>query len=115
MPNWTNEQFRAWQEKRAASDAGQPCPKLQKLQVAYQGKVDHKPEEPKVDGGVHSGFQFSIDLLVSDERERDGDGAEATLLDCVIHARKRLLSLPDSVLVALYESLKKPRGMQRKD
>lgn len=115
MPNWTNEQFNEWQRKRAASDAGQSCPKLQKLQVAYQGKVDHKPEEPKVDGGVHSSFQFSINLLVSDGRERDGDGAEATLLDCVIHARKRLLSLPDSVLVALYESLKRPRGSKCQD
>lgn len=114
MVKWSEQDAAAFAIRRA-TNSGKPRSELQELKDAHAGKADNKARAPKVDGGVHPRFHISIDLLVSDERERDGDGAESTLLDCVIHARKRLLSLPDNVLLALYESLKRPGGCERED
>ncbi len=112
MARWTQQQYNEWLAKQLprASDAGKPRPKLQEFKDDRAREAHHGPQKTEVDGRVHSKFHVAITLLVSDERERDGDGAEATLLDCLIHARERLLSLPDSVLLELLQVSKRTGG-----
>lgn len=86
-----------------------PPSQLQEQQNADQGKAHHQPQETTVDEAGPNLHRIGIALRISDDRERDGDGCEATLLDCLIHARKRLLSLPDWLLLALYESSQRER------
>jgi hypothetical protein len=83
---------------------------VQKQQAPHKRKSHHKPKASEVDEGRDRRFRITITFGVSDRRERDGDGAESTLLDCLVRARQRLMSLPDGVLMELYERAQKTRG-----
>lgn len=65
-------------------------PKLQEQQNAHSGKANHRPKEAEEDGRDHPRFEVSVDLLVSDERRRDADGALSTLLDCLVQALRKV-------------------------
>lgn len=43
-----------------------------------------------MDGAMHGQFRVTIILRMSDNRRRDIDGGAATLLDCLIAARRRM-------------------------
>lgn len=86
------------------------CAKLQKRQDDHTGKADHKTRKTSMDGEVHPKFHATITLFVSDNRRRDGDGAESTILDCIVHSFRRLSSMPDGMLLELYRSSKGRRG-----
>jgi hypothetical protein len=115
MPNWTLEQLKS--TKAGAKQLNAPAPHpghgtatgVQKLQDAHTGQADNGSQKPEVDEGSGGQYRFSIIVQVSDASARDGDGCCSTLLDCVIHARRRLLSLPDCVLLALYARAKEAR------
>lgn len=49
-----------------------------------------KPKDKGADEPDHPRFGVAITLRVSDRRVRDGDGAESTILDCIIAAVRRL-------------------------
>ena len=63
---------------------------LQEQQAPGSRKARDKAGIPRVDAKMRGRFRVSITLFVSDNRERDADGALATLLDCMCHAAKRL-------------------------
>ena len=63
------------------------CSVIQEQQNALQGNADNKPKKAKADGKDHPVYKVSITFLISDERERDLDGATSTVLDCLIRAR----------------------------
>ncbi len=44
------------------------------------------PSEEAVDGTGHPQYEVSIVILISDERDRDLDGAVSTILDCLVHS-----------------------------
>lgn len=62
-------------------------------------KDNDGPKEAGVDGKSDQGFHVSIEFHISDNRRRDLDGMCATIFDCLIHARGRLLAMyPPSVI-----------------
>lgn len=73
------------------------CAGVQEL----EGVVCNQSKEPRINEEDSGQFRAIITIFVSDKRRRDGDGAEATLLDCAMHARRRLMQLPDWMLVEL--------------
>lgn len=111
MPHWTSEQLRS---TKAGHDyvtpTRKPRPIIQKQQAPDEGTPHNQPQATEVDERSYGQFHVAITLFVSDERERDGDGAESTLLDCLIAARKRLLSLPDRVLLEVLQVSKRTGG-----
>lgn len=110
MGNWSKEDAARYAIRRASRARNRACPELQEQQASHPREADHKPQTPKVDGAVRGQFHAAITLLVSDERERDGDGAESTLLDCLIDARERLLQMSDPMLLALLQISKRTGG-----
>lgn len=60
-------------------------------EAAPETDADHETRIAATDGGDHGVFEVSIAFRFQDRRRRDLDGATATLLDCLIHARRRLL------------------------
>ena len=53
-------------------------------------EIDNGTEMQKVDGGSDQQYHLSVEILVSDRRRRDLDGALATICDCIVTARRRL-------------------------
>ncbi len=104
---WTPEEYDAYQARRAES---RPRPVVQKRQDAGPGKTDNAPKETEVDGQGRSFYSVSITLLVSDNRDRDGDGAISTLLDTYLFAIGGLLGLDRSALRKLAKSEERRRG-----
>lgn len=111
MANWTFQDLNAYARRQANSQINRkPRPIVQKSQDVDAREANHGPQKTSLDGQRDRQFSAAITFFVSDKRERDGDGGEATILDCLIATRKRLVSLPDSVLMALYEDSKRPGG-----
>lgn len=78
-------------QNRAGGQRNRACAE-QKEQALRSGKgsaVDGH-QDKSLDESMHSEFRVSIILRMSDERVRDCDGALATLLDCLITARRQL-------------------------
>lgn len=73
------------------------------------GDVDNRSEETKVDGEMCAEYGITVTLLVSDNRDRDGDGAFSTLQDCIIRAVGRLAKVDSKAQRILAASLKRPR------
>lgn len=107
FPNATEATIRRNVESATEDSGNRPCAELQEQKDAQPRKAHHRPKKAKVDEAGHSKHGVAIAFIVSDNRERDGDGGEATLLDCLVSARKRLLSLPDAVLMEVYRTAKR--------
>ena len=63
---------------------------LQELQGLLEEYVDNSPASKKPDAIHRERFRVTIDLLVSDNRRRDPDGAINTIMDCLVNAVRRL-------------------------
>lgn len=92
------EQF--YRENEAKRKRTVPCPVVQKLQ---NDTVESAPDNdqtgnPEMDGGCDRQFRVAITLCISDERDRDNDGAASTLLDCLIAAVGRLAQMDSRTL-----------------
>ena len=73
---------------------------LQELQGLLEEYVSHSPKSKKADEGNRKRFRITVDLLVSDNRRRDPDGAINTIMDCLVSTNKfGLHSLPSMQLV----------------
>jgi hypothetical protein len=64
-------------------------------------------------GGDHGLFEVTIDFRFSDRRRRDLDGMLSTILDCLVHARRRCLD-PHTEDPGASEPMR-PRRRKRKD
>ncbi len=64
--------------------------------VARNSHSDHKPRRAKNKQPDHPKYRVTIIWRVSDKRRRDNDGMLATVMDCLVHATRRLVGL-DSV------------------
>ena len=63
---------------------------LQELQGLLEEYVSHSPKGKKTDDINRKRFRITVDLLVSDNRRRDPDGAINTIMDCLVTAIRRL-------------------------
>lgn len=84
-------------------------PVVQERQDAVTRPADNRPRQTEVDGEGRSFFRVSITLLVSDHRDRDGDGAISTILDTYLFALGRLLGLDRGALRKLAKSEERRR------
>lgn len=71
---------------------------LQEHEDDCPGKTDNRPSEEKVDEAGVGNFGITVEFLVSDERDRDGDGMLATVLDSYLDAIGRLLEMDRNTL-----------------
>lgn len=103
---WTRGQFAEYQAGRVRN---RERTQLQKFQDADPGPVNHGPEETGLDGAVYPEFRVSATICISDERDRDNDGAYSTLQDCLIAAVGRLAKMDSKTLRKHAAGLKRKR------
>ena len=77
---------------------------IQKQEKVLARKNDDSAQRAKVDGGMRQFFRITVNLRVSDNRDRDGDGIYSTLLDSYLFAIGRLLNLDRNALRKLAKS-----------
>ena len=70
-----------------------PCDCIQKYQTPHPEGTHHDPKKEGLDEPNHGQFRVTIILACSDKRQRDLDGAAATLLDCIVDASKRFAAM----------------------
>lgn len=77
-----------------------PLPVLQKLQAdpVEPAKDNDQAGKPALDGEGYPEFRVSVTLCISDERDRDNDGAYSTIQDCLIAAVGRLAQMDSRTL-----------------
>lgn len=95
------------------TDSGaRPLPELQKLKAppVEPAAGDHKAGVSKVDAGGYPSYRVSVTLRISDERDRDNDGAVSTLFDCLVSAVGRLAQMDSLTLRKHAASFKRKRG-----
>ena len=63
---------------------------LQELQGLLEEYVGDDPKSKETDASNRAKFRVTIDLLISDKRKRDPDGAINTVMDCLVGAVRRL-------------------------
>lgn len=98
MPTNPSETFRrlnpAWYPD---ADFSGPCPIVQKHQAVDRQEAHHRPQKADMDESRHRQFEIAIVVAVSDRRRRDLDGMCATILDCLVAARRQLCDLHESI------------------
>ena len=67
-------------------------PGVQKQKDNRGKTAHHRPESEEVDEGLHEGYLLDVEILVSDRRRRDLDGALATICDCIVAVGRQLES-----------------------
>ena len=93
MPRWTKQEIDSYERLN-----GHPHPEsgtrssIQKQKDNSGEASDNCSEGEKVDGGCDQQYHLSVEVLMSDKRRRDLDGALATLCDCLTAARRQLES-----------------------
>lgn len=70
-----------------------PCDCVQKYQTPHPEGTHHGSQKAGLDEPNHGQFRVTIILACSDKRQRDLDGAAATLLDCIVDASKRFAAM----------------------
>ena len=101
MPRWTVDQLADYEarivankirhEQLEARRAGnRPRPIVQEHQNDCARKADNRSKKTGMDAKVHGRFRIRVTVFVSDNRERDLDGALSTILDCLCRTTKRL-------------------------
>lgn len=71
-----------------------PCSGLQKQKADSKGPNHNTAEVPGMDAAGGTQFEMSVDILISDNRRRDLDGALATICDVMVAARRQLEGNP---------------------
>ena len=91
MPNLTQHEF---DEYKRITGHNHPwdrsCPRIQKQEDHSGEKAYHSAKGKKVDGFVREGYLLTVEVLVSDRRRRDLDGALATICDCIVAVGRQL-------------------------
>ena len=65
-------------------------PSVQKQEDNRGETAHHRPEGEEVDAGLYEGYLLEVEILVSDRRRRDLDGALATICDCIVAVGRQL-------------------------
>lgn len=78
--------YRAFVQELENADSAGPSGAATEETVA-----DNEAGIATTDGGDHGVFEVAVTFRFPDRRRRDLDGCISTLLDCLIHARRRLL------------------------
>lgn len=89
-----------------------PVVQEQQNDCPHQGssRADNQPKKAAGDGGDNPQYRITVTLLVSDWRDRDGDGAYSTLQDCLIHAAGRLLEMDSRTLRSAAKGVERSGG-----
>lgn len=109
-----NERVARGRNNQAGGERHWKCGQLQEQQDGHNQTnttTDNKSKEPAMDGSMHGPFRVSVTLLVSDERDRDGDGMYSTIQDCLIAAIGRLAQMDRLALRKLAKSEERRRGI----
>jgi hypothetical protein len=106
-----NERIERGKNNQIAGTGTSQCPIIQEQQDAGKRQVVHKSKKPEMDETMHGQFRVSVTLLVSDQRDRDGDGMYSTIQDCLIAAIGRLAKMDRLALRKLAKSEERRRGV----
>ena len=88
---WTKHEFDEYKRVTGHRHPGdRPRASIQKQKDNRWKEIDNGSQMQKVDGGGDRQHHLSVEILVSDRRRRDLDGALATICDCIVTARRRL-------------------------
>jgi hypothetical protein len=90
---------------RAKDSRDRPCAVVQKREDV----VLNERKESGMDESCNSEYHIAVTILVSDQRDRDNDGAYTTLQDCIISAVGRLTEM-DRIALRKVASRLKRRG-----
>ena len=91
MPRWTQSEFDNYQRQTGNRHPfDRPRPGVQEQEDHRRQTIDHGPEGKKVDGAGDCQHSLTVEVLMSDRRRRDLDGALATICDCIVAARRQL-------------------------
>lgn len=71
------------------------CPSIQKQEDNMRKTTSNSPKSTAMDGVSYEGYSLSVEILVSDRRRRDLDGALATICDCIVAAGRQLAADTD--------------------
>ena len=80
------------------------------IQKEQQTDVVHEQADSKMDGGRGGVYRVSVELFISDKRERDGDNGLTTCLDTLCDAVGRFLGLDRKGVRLLATREKRRRG-----
>ena len=67
-------------------------PGVQKQEDHLREATHHSAEGEEVDAELREGYLLEVEILVSDRRRRDLDGALATICDCIVAVGRQLES-----------------------
>ena len=109
---WSREQFEEYQAGRSRN---LQRPVVQELQDDCPRSADHRPQEAGVDVEVYPEFRITAEIRISDERDRDNDGAYSTLQDCLIAAVGRLAQMDPKTLRKFAAGFKRKRRGRARD
>jgi hypothetical protein len=93
MPKWTQDEFDSYQRL-----TGSRHPKsgsrtsVQEQENNLRETPHHRPKGTAMDGAGYAGFVLTVEILVSDKRRRDLDGALATICDVIVAVGRQLES-----------------------
>ena len=65
-------------------------PSLQQQEDHRGQAVGYSPKGTAMDGAGYEGYVLAVEILVSDRRRRDLDGALATICDCIVAVGRQL-------------------------
>ena len=66
------------------------CASVQKQEDNMRKTSSNSPQGTAMDGAGYEGYALSVEILVSDRRRRDLDGALATICDCIVAVGRQL-------------------------
>lgn len=107
MPNWSKSDYSAYQARNLRAG---PRPQHEEQQDVDTRKADNKAGIPSLDEKGSGLYRCTISLRVSDNRDRDADGAVTTILDTILNAVGRFLDMDRNTLRKLAKSEQRRRG-----
>ncbi len=93
MPRWTQDEFDSYQRLTGSRHPKVgPRPSVQEQKNHLRETAHHRPQGTAMDGAGYEGFVLTVEILVSDKRRRDLDGALATICDVIVAVGRQLES-----------------------
>ena len=93
MPNWTQDEFDSYQRLTGSRHPKSgPRPSVQEQKDNMRQATHNRPKGTAMDGAGYEGFVLTVEILVSDKRRRDLDGALATICDVIVAVGRQLES-----------------------
>lgn len=98
--NYCKEQLRRKRDDlKDQRDRERPIHEERKNDLVETKKNHDRPQETIVDGEGDQKYSISIEFNVSDDRRRDLDGMCTTILDVLVHTKRRFLaSSPPNII-----------------